>query len=173
MVSLSVIFWMFVVLFALIGAMRGWAKELLVTFSMVLSMFLITVLETLIPGIKDILRRAGDEPLFWFRFVLLFALVFFGYQTPNLKAIQPGKFARERIQDTLLGFIIGAFNGYLIIGTLWWFMDAAGYPFEVISRPAETAQVLISRLPPAYLYATNWIYFAVGLAFVFVLVVFI
>ena len=36
MVSLTVLFGMFVVLFAIIGAMRGWAKELLVTSALVL-----------------------------------------------------------------------------------------------------------------------------------------
>lgn len=173
MVSLSVVFWMYVIFFAMIGAMRGWAKELLVSFSVVLSLFLITVMETLVPGIKDILKRAGEDTVFWFRAIMVISMVFFGYQTPNLKAIAPGKFARERLQDTLLGFILGALNGYMIVGTMWWFMDDAGYPFDIITKPAESAQALISRLPPAYLYATNWIYFAVGLAFVFVLVVFI
>ncbi len=37
MVSLIVIFWMYVILFAIIGGMRGWAKELLVTFSVILA----------------------------------------------------------------------------------------------------------------------------------------
>ena len=31
MVSLVVVFWMYVILFAIIGAMRGWARELLVS----------------------------------------------------------------------------------------------------------------------------------------------
>ncbi len=32
MVSLAFVFWMYVVLFAIIGGMRGWAKEILVSF---------------------------------------------------------------------------------------------------------------------------------------------
>lgn len=36
MISILSVFWMFVILFGLIGAMRGWAKELLVIFSIVL-----------------------------------------------------------------------------------------------------------------------------------------
>ena len=46
MISILSAFWMFVILFGLIGAMRGWAKELLVIFSIVLALFLIYVLET-------------------------------------------------------------------------------------------------------------------------------
>ncbi len=49
MISLDVIFWMFVVLFAIIGLMRGWAKELLVTFAVILALFIITVLENYVP----------------------------------------------------------------------------------------------------------------------------
>ena len=35
MVSLSFVFWLFVILAAIIGMLRGWAKELLVTVSVV------------------------------------------------------------------------------------------------------------------------------------------
>ena len=38
MVTLNFLFWMFVILFGVIGAMRGWAKELLVTFSAILAL---------------------------------------------------------------------------------------------------------------------------------------
>ena len=33
MMSLAIVFWMYVILFAIIGGMRGWAKEILVSFS--------------------------------------------------------------------------------------------------------------------------------------------
>ncbi len=36
---------------------------------------------------------------------------------------------REKIQDIILGVVIGAFNGYLIAGTIWFYMADAGYPF--------------------------------------------
>ena len=35
MMSLTFVFWLFVVLFAMIGAMRGWARELIVTFAVI------------------------------------------------------------------------------------------------------------------------------------------
>src|SRR5512137_538395 len=101
---------MYVVLFAVIGAMRGWAKELLVTFSCILSLFLITVLESFVPGLSGILANAHPTTRFWFRSIMMILLVFFGYQTPNIRAIAAGKFVRERLQDVLLGFIIGGIN---------------------------------------------------------------
>ena len=33
MISIIYVFWMYVILFGVIGAMRGWAKEMLVAFS--------------------------------------------------------------------------------------------------------------------------------------------
>ena len=176
MVSLTVVFWMYVVLFAIIGAMRGWAKELMVTFSVVLSLFIITLLEQFVPPLRE---GIGEVPRFWVRTIMVTLLVFFGYQTPNIKAIAGARFARERLQDTLLGFIIGALNGYLVVGSLWFYMDQAGYPFAPfftapnLNEPmGRAAEVLISRLPPVFL-QPPWIYFAVTVAFLFVVVVFI
>ena len=176
MVGLTVMFWIFVTLFAIIGAMRGWAKELMVTFSVVLGLFIITLLEQFVPPLKTGL---GDAPRFWVRTVVFTLLVFFGYQTPNIRAIAGARFARERLQDVLLGLIIGALNGYLVIGSLWYYMDQAGYPFAPyftapnLNEPlGQAAQQLIGRLPPVFL-QPPWIYFAVALAFLFVVVVFI
>jgi len=170
---------MYLILFAIIGAMRGWAKELMVTFSVVLSLFLITVLETYVGIYQNVVRSAPGNTQFWLRSMFVILLAFFGYQTPNIRGIAGARFARERLQDTLLGFMIGALNGYLIVGTIWWYLAAAGYPFpDIITAPApgseaaETAARLLSWMPPDWLHVP-WIYFAVGVAFLFVIIVFI
>ena len=179
MISISVIFWMLVILFALIGGMRGWARELLVTFAVILAIFIMTVLEKFVPFIRDVLPKSSPQSLFWLRTLVLLALVFFGYQTPNLPRLaQSGRFARERLQDILLGFFLGAINGFLVWGTLWFYMDAAKYPFGLVSPPdpntpiGQAALRLIPFLAPSWLNDTA-IYFAVAVAFVFVMVVFI
>ena len=178
MVSLYVLFWMFIVLFAIIGAMRGWAKELMVTFSVVLGLFVVTVLETYVGIVRNSIAAAGGVSQFWMRMTIIVMLVFFGYQTPNIKALQGARFAREHLQDTLLGFLLGAFNGYLVVGSLWWFLHKAGYPFEAILplQPGfpqyEAALRVIELLPPEWL-TIPWIYFAVGVAFLFIIIVFI
>ncbi|WP_299027499.1 CvpA family protein [uncultured Thermanaerothrix sp.] len=179
MISLNVFFYMFVILFALIGAMRGWARELIVSFSVILAIFISTVLENFVPFVRDILNNSGPANIFWVRVSLLIALVFFGYQTPNIpKVAATGRFAREHLQDILLGFFFGAINGYLIWGTAWYYMHMANYPLNIILPPdpnTATGQASLSMLrylPPALLNPPI-IYIAVALAFVFVLVVFI
>ena len=109
MVSLIVVFGILIVLFAVIGAMRGWAKELLVTSSVVLALFLINILENYIPPYRSALTTE-PETMLAARAVILLLLTFFGYQTPHIRVLQP-KLVRERLQDTLLGFILGALNG--------------------------------------------------------------
>ena len=59
MITLNYLFYLFIVLFAIIGAMRGWAKELLVTFSVILSIFIILVLEKWVQPI-NVLFGADD-----------------------------------------------------------------------------------------------------------------
>ena len=167
---------MYVVLFALIGAMRGWAKEILVTAGVIVSIFVITIIEKFIPFTRDALE-AGTS--FTVRIAVLALLTFFGYQGPNLpRVVDSGKFIRDRFQDVLLGVFIGAINGYMIIGTAWYYLIEAGYPFDWITAPdtiteaGKNAIQLIKLLPPQWL-TTPAIYIAVALAFVFILVVFI
>ena len=176
MISLNFTFWMFVILFGLIGMMRGWAKELLVSFSMILALAFSRLLERYVPVIKDL---APDSPsLFWVRLVLIITLVFFGYQTVGLPRFS-GKLNREKLQDSLLGFVLGALNGFLVVGTIWFYLAEANYPFsDYITPPVagtpmgEAAMSLMPILAPRLL-GEPAIYFAVILCFIFVLVVFI
>lgn len=179
MISLDILFWILVVLFALIGAMRGWAKEVLVTFATLLSLFLTTVLETFVPIINENLASSSGNFLFWLRFSILAGLIFFGYQSPNISRLaDSNRFLRDKFQDILLGFFIGLLNGYLIWGTIWFYLHQAGYPFSFIYPPIPGTDVgiltdkLMLYLPPAWL-GDPMIYFAVAISFVFVLVVFI
>ena len=175
MISLSVLFWMYVIMFALIGAMRGWAKEILVTAAAIVALFLVTILESFIPLFRNLTAQSS----FWVRMVILVLMVFFGYQSPKFpRMIDNRKFMRERFEDLLLGCFLGGVNGFMIFGTAWFYLMEAGYPFDWISPPdvlteaGQNAMGLIEILPPQWMQAPL-IYIAVALAFVFVLVVFI
>jgi uncharacterized membrane protein required for colicin V production len=178
MIGLTAIFWVFVILFGLIGAMRGWAKELLVTFSGILALFILEVIETYVPFVSQTLKQ-NPEFLFWLRVIILLSFMFFGYQSPNLSRLAgSNRFAREKLQDYLLGFVLGAFNGYLFVGSLWWFMADAGYPLAFIAPPDPNTPAgiaaldLLKRMPPTWL-TPPAIFFAIALAFAFVIVVFL
>ncbi|MGE5123539.1 MAG: hypothetical protein ACM3H7_03415 [Acidobacteriaceae bacterium] len=179
MVYINFIFYCFVILFAIIGAMRGWAKEMMVTASAILGLFIITVLETYVKGLSQTFSEAGSTGQFWMRVAIILLLTFFGYQTPNLPKIGGERFARERLQDSLLGIFLGALNGYLIVGSLWYFLSEANYqaisyiiPPDPNSIPGQAAIKLLGMMAPAWL-GVPFIYFAIAVAFVFVIVVFI
>ena len=155
MLSLHAIFWMFVILFGIIGAMRGWAKELLVTFAAILALFLLNVLESYVPFISQTLRNS-PEILFWLRIIVLIGTIFFGYQSPNLQRLAgSNRFARERLQDILLGFLLGGINAYLFVGTFWFYLDQAQYPWSFITPPDAATQVGAGEHRPAQAHAAQ------------------
>jgi hypothetical protein len=177
MVTLSFFFFFMIVFFAVIGSLRGWARELLVAFSVVLAIFIVSIMESLVPNLMNIFTDAGARAYFWVRALLLGILVFFGYQTPNIPKLGGARFARERLQDVLLGGVLGAINGFLVVGTLWYYLDTAGYPFRPHITPPDinnpdtaTAVALLAWLAPRWM-TGPLLYVVVALAFLFVLVV--
>jgi len=173
MMTISAVFWMFVVTFGLIGGFRGWAKEILVLFSMVLALFIDYVLEKWVPGVRDAINAQAGGTQVAIRGTLILMLAYFGYQTPNLPAFAGGKFAKDKLQDWMLGMVLGMINGYFIVGSMWYYLHNAGYPLSFITPPTDPNIIrYISYLPPKLL-GEPYIFFAVGAAFVFVIIVFV
>ena len=176
MMSIIYVFWMYVCLFAVIGWMRGWAKELLVGFSVILSLALNHVIRKYVPIAANLPET--DASLFWVRTIILLVLVYFGYQTVISIQHLAARARSERLQDTLFGAFLGGLNGYLVAGSVLYYIHIADYSFQnVISKPTDP--VLLERVNQMMLYmppqilGEPGIYFAIILAFVFVLVVYI
>ena len=175
MMSIISIFWMYVLFFAVVGAMRGWAKELLVAFSVVTALAVNLLLEKYIPLVRDLDKAGGS--IFWIRTLILIALVYFGYQTVSISRFA-SKAMRERLQDSLFGAVLGGLNGYLIAGTILFYNHVANYPYRDIISPA-TDQVIVQAIdtmmrymPPRFL-GEPGIYFAVIIILIFIIVVYI
>ena len=181
MIQISTVFWMFVVFFAFLGFVRGWAREILVSSSVILAFFVIYVFETYIPVVSAFFAQyqiPNSEVMpiqqFWFRTTILIILIFFGYETPSIPRIAGPRFKRDNFRDSALGFVLGAVNGYLIIGTLWAFLDQAGYPYDFVVLPlSQTSLDMISKLPSSWLLQIPHILIAVILVFFFIIAVFV
>ncbi|MCP4139757.1 MAG: CvpA family protein [Chloroflexi bacterium] len=175
MVNLIYIFWMYVILFAVIGAMRGWAKELLVSFSVILALALNHLLRRYIPMVSNL--PITEPSLFWIRTWITMALVYFGYQTVASVAHLAGKARKEKLQDALFGGVMGGLNGYLVVGTLWSYLHDANYPFEnIFSMPGDVytgINTMMTWMPPYTLGGEPGLYFAVIISFIFIIVVYI
>lgn len=176
MMSIVYIFWMYVILFAVIGAMRGWAKELLVTFSAITALALLLLLDKYVPLVRDLPENSSS--VFWIRVIILLTVVYFGYQTVAVVPRLSAKAAREKLQDSLFGAVVGGVNGYFVAGSVLFYNHVAEYPYRNIISPAsdpaiiEAINKLLTYMPPRLL-GEPGIYFAVIIVLVFIIVVYI
>jgi hypothetical protein len=199
MISLGTFFWLMVGFFALIGTLRGWTKEIIATSGLVLSLFALNqfgyfLISLLGAAASAAVDQAAVMSVRRQQFYILTAvhllIAFFSYQGPAMAGRRLGDRLRVRdsLQDKVLGMIVGAVNGYLIIGTIWTFLEfqvSAGgynqlpvgepYPFDTaaIIRPTVDAAVntMIDKLPLPLL--SPYLPFLVVVVFLFVIVVMI
>jgi uncharacterized membrane protein required for colicin V production len=199
MISLGTWFWLMVAFFALIGMMRGWTREIIVTSALVLSLFflnqwgdrLVSWVGITDPILLTVDPLAGRRRQFYILTLVHLFFVFWGYQGPTLAGSRLNERLRVRdsLQDKVLGAIVGAINGYLIFGTIWTFLEytvvASGqwlpldpnatYPFStaVLTRPGVEMDLagLIGNLPLPLL--APYLPFLVVVVFLFVIIVMI
>jgi len=127
-------------LFAVIGIVRGFLKELGVTIVLIATLF---GLDRVIPLLEQFITQgkltflfkpftgnpATDQPtnlaLMVIFQVLMLAAVFIAYQGETLA--YEGNNPKFPV-GVALGALVGGVNGYLITGTLWWILDHYKYP---------------------------------------------
>jgi len=180
MMSLAFIFYVFVGLAMVVGALRGWAKELLVIFSAILGLFIIMILQTYVGVYNSIIATGSPTTEFWVRTSIILLMAFFGYQTPNISRLRAAA-RREQARDMLLGAVFGAVNGYLIIGSIWAFLDKVGYhnfpnvflPPDASMPMGDAAINLVAAMPPNYLMQAPAIYITIAVAFTIVVIVYV
>jgi len=190
--DLFALFGISIILFAVIGAVRGWSKEVIAMAGLVLSLFAINTFGHLFIKIVGGVGIGGNEADFLAemqrQFLVLapihMIIAFFSYQAVLLvrSRITP----RKSIQERLLGFIFGALNGYLIVGTLWslleykitpdgWIRIPPNFPYafeSIVLRPiieSPNQELLMTHLPIPFL--VPWLPVLVVLIFLFVIVV--
>ena len=95
---------------------------------------------------------------------------------------QPAELSAPRLVDRcghhefgLLGSVLGMLNGYFIVGSLWYYLHTAQYPWPdlISSPPPDVITNLVQFLPPKVIGSPPYIFFAIGAAFVFVIIVFL
>jgi hypothetical protein len=180
MIGLLIVFYLFIILFGVIGSIRGWAKEVLVIFSVILGMAVIVVISELTPVLSDFVK-ANPKLKFWLDIGSVALIAFFGYQSPRIARLSKALEKRDKIQDILLGLFLGAVSGYMVIGTLWHILHHANYfpitKYVVVPPPdpklAESTDRMINMLPPAWLGKSPNIFIALVLGALFVVIVFV
>jgi uncharacterized membrane protein required for colicin V production len=130
MIQLSTMMVVLALFFAVSGWLRGWNKELISTAGIILGLFALFQFDTLLRG--TLLANVGRDQVFFVQAAIFIVIVFFAYQTRAIlgEDVRRSREGRDQLQDSVLGTILGFFNGYLIWGSLWYFMDINEYPFS-------------------------------------------
>ena len=190
MITLDAWFWIMIVVFGVVGMLRGWTKEIIAAAGLVLSLFALHWFGPILVGPFTggaVTDEAAIKTQFYVCSAFHLALAFFSYQGPTMaRQVSGGRFgakARGVIEESLLGFVVGAINGYLLVGALWAFLeydivgqttltytDTMAYPFEALIRPVvdSAAFGMIANLPLPML--QNWLPFLVVVLFLFVII---
>ena len=138
MIEIYSMTWIVAIFFAIIGTIRGWSKELVSLAGIILAMFALFQFDSLLRGV--FLASVPHDQAFFVQVGLFGVIVYFAYQTraPGVRGGgERGGPRRNRWQDAVLGGLMGALNGYLIWGAVWYFLDINDYPLSpLIIAPA-------------------------------------
>ncbi len=177
MIQLSTVLYFMIGFFGLIGFSRGWTKEIIASTGVVLALFTIEQFKAVF--LEPLTVGADPAQKFYFYSAILLIIAFFAYQTPSRfdKQTRRKKSMREGgLQESLLGGVLGGFNGYLLVGSLWYYMRVLNYPLAPnISAPyAGTASAMMQlNLPLDWLLDGNLLTLIVVMLFLFVIIVLI
>jgi uncharacterized membrane protein required for colicin V production len=193
MIAIEAVFISLIFLFGIIGMSRGWVRELIATAGIIVGLFIINSLAITPPGappetkifiltyiVAQLTRRPFNDRITQLVVQLsVFGIVtFFSYYGPTaMRTVGPvkGLFQRARVgcQEALLGFLVGLINGYLIAGTIWYYLHLTDYPLPPgmwnKDLMSATAKQLINYLPENFLTGlTLYGIMAILLLFIFV-----
>ena len=144
MLELVTLVWVFVGVFAIVGVGRGWTKEIIAMAGITLGLFALHHFDA---AIRDqLLAQSSAQLKFAVQTAIMLMMAFFAYQTRALigSEARPASDAaddssgRDALQSKVLGGIVGALNGYLVSGSVWYFMHINDYPLApYIEAPAD------------------------------------
>jgi hypothetical protein len=159
MVQIQELFFILIVVMGIVGMVRGFLRELGVTLVLIATLF---ALDRLIPILNGFVDGGGfgflgmgpltesvssNNILFLIFAAMMIGATYIAYQGETLayEGTNP-----RGIVGALLGFLIGAVNGYLLFGTLWWLMNYYQYPFGLVATPLPPGaeQIVMSGLLP-------------------------
>ena len=147
---IEILFLVLIGLFGAIGVVRGYQRELGVTTMLLLALFMIEffIATTLGDRVTGVLSNAGvsetqiDTIVDLTACAVLLIVTFISYQGFGL--VYPGSG-----RNSFLSLLIGLLNGYLFAGSIWWYLQNAGWPLAKVTEPFTSVyEFLVQLLPP-------------------------
>ncbi len=138
--------WILAAFGSVIGFLRGWNREVIALAGVMLGAFFLFQFDSVLRG--TILLRFSRDQVFFIQAGIFLLIVFFAYQ--NRSFTGEGRESENRLQSEILGALVGAVNGYLIGGTLWYFLDVNEYPFSPLvlaPAPDSPSAEMLNAIP--------------------------
>ena len=179
MIELTLFLQIGMAFFATIGYLHGAYREFVATTGIILGLFLLTEFSW---TINAVVGRGDASFRFIVDVILLTAFTFFAYQqapTVFVPSRYRGSRGRANLpkydnwQQRFMGAGLGAFNGYLIVGSLWYFMDQLEYPMSsLVSMPllGSPSAEFVNKLPLVWLQQNDLLLFLVMGLFLLIIV---
>ena len=105
MIQLSTFLWVMIAMFAVVGFLRGWTKEIVATAGIILALFALWQFQAIL--LEQLTQSASQDQKFYFYTIPFILITFFAYQTPGTAArLSEGRMwsnRREGLQERLLG----------------------------------------------------------------------
>jgi len=165
-------FFLVVAIFALIGAVRGVARELGVTLMLLVGLMVLLLidqyllddiyrfLDVLFPG--NVGLQKSIVALAYCAFMVLIAYISYEGRTLSFSSIP---IISDLVKSsggtagTFAGLVTGAVNGYLLAGTIWYYLACADWPLTRITEPFSDIYYAISAILPPNIF--KWYYVVV------------
>lgn len=176
MINADVFFIFYLIVFGFIGTMRGWVREVIVTFATMFALFIYGL-----PQFNQIVNPliTQNDPVwrFFWRAAPFLIITFFGYLSP---VVARGRFERNaanRFEHGLLSFLIGVFNGYLLFSSLaWWALNSGlldGGPYASLFMPPPQGwnNFFFIKSAAPVIFSGSLLIFVVVIIFLFVIIV--
>ena len=179
----ELIFFIVIVIFAAIGIVRGVSRELGVTLMLLIGLMVLLLLDTyLAEEIQNVLEFFFGSNVALQKSVLAITyslwmvfIAFIAYEgrtlsfsnVPLISDFVKGSGGRG---GGLPGMLTGIINGYLLAGTIWYYLACADWPFSKISAPFSSLYYAISAILPPVIF--KWYYVIILIVLLLIIKVF-
>jgi uncharacterized membrane protein required for colicin V production len=139
MLDLAVVYFFLLALFAVVGFLRGWQREVIAAAGLVASIAALSQFGHVVVELLTDIPAVGTDPvsnpepfrrMFWVQFGFHSFIAFVSYQMVSRLADlalrgRLGERLRTGLESKIIGTLFGLLNGYLYIGALWGFLEYA------------------------------------------------
>ncbi len=179
----ELIFFIVIAIFAVIGIVRGVSRELGVTLMLLIGLMVLLLLDTYAAdqiqrvlefflGSNTALQKSVLAIVYslWMVFIAFISYEGRTMSFSNVPILSDFVKRSGGPGGGLAGAFTGVINGYLLAGTIWYYLACANWPFLRISEPFSSMYYAISSILPPMIF--KWYYVVILIVLLLIIKVF-